>query len=197
MAIPILWKDVPEWEGKYWVSNTGIVKGRRGELKQWVSDKGYRVVSLERGAKKDGTRHSEFASVHRLVAMAFIPNPDNLPQVNHIDENPNNNNAENLEWCTPKYNMNYGEGAKTRRLKIDYSAQERKDIARENGKKTTSKKVIQLTKEGEVIKMYNSVHEASRYTGIDMSHISQVANNIKNRSTAGGFKWAFSKGGVL
>lgn len=46
--------------------------------------------------------------IHRLVAQAFIPNPDNLPCVNHKDENPNNNNVDNLEWCTQKYNCNYG-----------------------------------------------------------------------------------------
>lgn len=197
MGVPVIWRDVPGWEGRYWVSNTGLVKGRKGELKHWVSDKGYHVVSLEKGSKKDGTRYAKFANVHRLVAMAFIPNPNNYPQVNHIDENPSNNNVDNLEWCTAKYNMSYGEGAKTRSSKIDYSTQKRKDIARENGGKTTSKKVYQFTKKGELVKVYKSIHEAGRATGINSSHIGEVANRSKIRSTAGGFVWSFSKGGIL
>lgn len=196
MGVPVVWRSIPGWEGKYWVSNTGIVKGRRKELKQWKSDLGYCVVSLEKG-KRGGDRESKFMNVHRAVAMAFIPNPNNLPQVNHKDENPSNNNVDNLEWCSAKYNMNYGDGAKTRHLKIDYSTEKRKDLARENGAKTTSKKVYQFTKKGELVKVYKSIHEAGRATGINSSHIGEVANRSKIRSTAGGFVWSFSKGGIL
>lgn len=196
MGLPVVWKDVVGWENKYQVSSDGRVRGRKGELRQWKSELGYCVVSLEKG-RKGMDRISKFALVHRLVAMAFIPNPNNLPQVNHKDENPSNNSASNLEWCTAKYNMNYGEGGKTRHLKIDYSTQARKDLARINGAKTTSKKIYQITKQGEMIKMYKSIKEASRYTGINPSHISEVANGSKVRRTAGGFVWSFSKGGVL
>lgn len=195
MALPVLWRPVVGWEGKYWVSNTGLVKGRKSELKHWISKLGYHTVSLERGSKKDGTRCSKFANVHRLVAEAFVPNPNRYPQVNHKDENPSNNRADNLEWCTAKYNMNYGNGAKTRHLKIDYSTQERKDLARKNGAKTTCKGVLQINKKGEIVAEYKSIHDAYRATRIH--HIGDVANGSKIRSTAGGFSWAFSKGGVL
>lgn len=195
MALPVLWKPVVGWEDKYWVSNTGLVKGRKGELKQRVSKHGYRSVSLEKGTRKNGDRIATTAFVHRLVAKAFIPNVHNYSQVNHKDENPSNNKVDNLEWCTAKYNMNYGEGSKTRHLKIDYSTQERKDLARKNGAKTTCKGVLQINKKGEIVAEYKSIHDAYRATGIH--HIGAVANGSKIRSTAGGFSWAFSKGGIL
>lgn len=195
MALPVLWRPVVGWEGKYWVSNTGLVKGRKGELKQRVLDRGYRSISLEKGSRNKGERVSKCALVHRLVAEAFIPNPHDYPQVNHKDENPSNNRADNLEWCTAKYNMNYGNGAKTRHSKIDYSTQERKDLARKNGAKTTCKGVLQINKKGEIVAEYKSIHDAYRATRIH--HIGDVANGSKIRSTAGGFSWAFSKGGIL
>lgn len=197
MSLPVLWLPVVGWEGKYWVSNTGLVKGRKGELKQRVLTHGYRSVSLEKGTRKNGDRIATTAFVHRLVAKAFIPNVYNYSQVNHKDEDPSNNKADNLEWCTAKYNMNYGEGAKTRHLKIDYSTQKRKDIARKNGAMTTSKEVTQINKKGEIVAKYKSIQEASRATNIHRSNIGRVANGDECRRTAGGYKWAFSKGGVL
>lgn len=114
-----IWADIPGWEGKYQVSNKGRVKklagfyfcGHRGEqiretpemiMKQFVRNKGYLGIRLSNGVER------KTYLVHRLVATAFIPNPDNLPQVNHKDENPSNNCVENLEWCDNKYNCNYG-----------------------------------------------------------------------------------------
>ena len=193
MGLPVLWKPVVGWEGKYWVSNTGLVRGVKGVLKTHATKQGYRTVTLERGPRDN--RKCKNALVHRLVATAFLPNINNFPQVNHKDEDKNNNNVDNLEWCTAKYNMNYGEGAKTRHLKIDYSTEKRKTIARENGGRTTSKVVIQLNEKGEIVAMYKSIHEAYRATKI--RHIGEVANGLTNRSTAGGFGWAFSKGGAL
>ena len=195
MGLPVLWVPVVGWENYYWVSNTGRVKGRHKELRHWVSNTGYHTVSLEKGSRSKGERVSKYALVHRLVAEAFIPNPHAYPQVNHKDENKDNNSVENLEWCTAKYNMNYGDGAKTRHLKIDYSTQERKDLARKNGAKATSKGVLQINKKGEIVAEYKSIHDAYRATRI--RHIGEVANGSKVRSTAGGFYWAFSKGGVL
>ena len=101
-----IWKDIEGYEGLYQVSNTGKVKSFRGNkekiLKATVMPHNYRRVQLS----KDGKNRGFF--VHRLVAKAFIPNPDNLPIINHKDEDPSNNNMENLEWCTYKYNSNYG-----------------------------------------------------------------------------------------
>ena len=105
-----IWKDIPGYEGLYQVSNYGNVKslnyrGTKGKhkcLKQNTDKYGYKVVIL--------ANHGKYKSykVHRLVASAFIENPNNYPQVNHLDENPANNNYLNLEWCTAKYNINYG-----------------------------------------------------------------------------------------
>lgn len=108
-----VWKDVPDYEGYYQVSNKGNVRsvdrvkcdGIRMKgitRKQHADSCGYMLVALS----KDGKQ--KHLSVHRLVALAFIPNPDNLPQVNHKDEVRNHNNVENLEWCSIIYNQNYG-----------------------------------------------------------------------------------------
>lgn len=113
-----VWKDIQDYDGLYQVSNLGRVKSidrkvlqfngysysyriYRGKiLKQSVTNNGYKKVTLYN--KKPKT-----ISVHRLVAQAFIPNPNNYSQVNHIDENKENNCVNNLEWCDSKYNINY------------------------------------------------------------------------------------------
>lgn len=101
-----IWKDIEGYEGLYQVSNKGRVKSfHSGEgkiMKPGTHPLGYKSVTLFKDKK------GKVAKVHRLVAQAFIPNPENLPVINHKDENPSNNNVENLEWCTQKYNLNYG-----------------------------------------------------------------------------------------
>ena len=115
-----IWRDINSYEGLYQVSNLGNVKRvkaiitdvaqgsiRQREfssrvLKQSVAGCGYLSVKLS----KDGKVHR--FNVHKLVAQAFIPNPDNLPEINHKDENKLNNCVDNLEWCTSMYNANYG-----------------------------------------------------------------------------------------
>lgn len=106
------WKDIVGYEGKYQVTATGRIRtlnfkgtGIAQELFPIKNKCGYLTIQLY----KDGRYHHY--GVHRLVAMAFIPNPYNLPQVNHKDEDKTNNNVDNvdnLEWCTAKYNSNYG-----------------------------------------------------------------------------------------
>lgn len=104
-----IWKDIPGYEGKYEVSNLGNVRSlnynHTGEiklLKQGTNKKGYKLVNLCKNGKQ------KCYLIHRLVAMTFIPNPNNLPIINHKDENKVNNNVKNLEWCTIAYNNNYG-----------------------------------------------------------------------------------------
>ena len=112
-----IWKDIEGYEGLYEVSSYGRVRSlgqfvnhnyggyayRKGRLlKPGLGSRGYLSVTLSKnGIQKQYT-------VHRLVAQAFIENPDNLPQVNHKDEDRTNNNVTNLEWCDAKYNVNYG-----------------------------------------------------------------------------------------
>lgn len=96
--------SVPGYEGLYEISNLGNIKSlRSGKLmKKTKNNDGYEAVSLTKNGKSRGY------FVHRLVALTFIPNPDNLPEVNHKDECRDNNVVDNLEWCTKKYNRNYG-----------------------------------------------------------------------------------------
>lgn len=98
------WRAVPGYEGLYEVSNMGNVRNVRRNtlLKLSKTNDGYIQVWLY----KNGIRNR--FQVHRLVCQAFLPNPDNLPQVNHRDEVKINNRVENLEWCDGKYNVNYG-----------------------------------------------------------------------------------------
>lgn len=147
-------------------------------LKENIGKTGYRTVELfnDNGSKR--------LLVHRIVATAFIPNPDGLPQINHKDENKANNHVENLEWCSAKYNMNYGEAAKTRHLKIDYTTIQRKVLARENGKKACVP-VLQFDKNGKFINRYESVKDA--YEATNILHISECCHN--RRKTAGGYVW--------
>ena len=99
-----IWKDIAYYEESYQISNYGRVRNKKTNKYKAQHDngKGYLTVDLW----KNNKGKKEY--VHRLVALAFIPNPDKLPQVNHKDEDKQNNYVENLEWCTAKYNNNYG-----------------------------------------------------------------------------------------
>ena len=102
------------FDSKYAVTEDGRVYSFASKtfLKPQVTGKGYLTVQLGRG------RNYKPYRVHRLVAEAFIPNPDNLPEVNHIDEDKTNNSVDNLEWCTRQYNLNYGTGRQRAREKV-------------------------------------------------------------------------------
>jgi hypothetical protein len=106
--------------------------------------------------------------IHRLLATQFIENKLNLPMVNHKDGNKLNNNVDNLEWCSYSYNSKH---------------------AIENCLLNSRKKVIQISKEDEVIKHFDSIIEASSFTSIDGTNISRVCNG--QRKTAGGYSWKF------
>lgn len=124
------------------------------------------LVDLYKGNK----RHQML--VHRLVAMTFIINLNNYNVVNHKDENKQNNCVDNLEWCTQKYNMNYGMCAKK--------------IAKAN-----SKKIIQLDKCGNILNNFSSIIEAERQTKISNGCICDVLHG--RRKTAGGYIWQYAK----
>lgn len=126
---------------------------------------GYNRITL----CKDGK--VKYILIHRLVALAFIPNPDNLPIINHKDENPSNNNVENLEWCSIKYNNTYG------------TRLERSAIA-------NWKPIRQFTKDGLFIKEYTSLKEAARQTGFYKSAISQCCNGKLKSSH--GYIWRYA-----
>lgn len=117
--------------------------------------------------------------VHRLVAEAFISNPNNLPQVNHKDENKKNNSVDNLEWCDAKYNSNYG-------TKIERFIEKNT-----NGKK--SKKVYQYTIDGELVNEWKSTMDVQRTLGYKNSCISSCCRKTKYNHTYKGFVWSYEK----
>lgn len=161
-------------DGRIWSNKT------KKFLRPSCTKRGYKSIELfnDEGSKR--------FNIHRLVAEAFIPNPNHLPQVNHKDEDPRNNCVSNLEWCTAKYNMNYGVGAITRHSKIDYTKEVFKINARINGKKV-SVPVYMYTKEGNFIRAFNSIKEASNYMNIHSTNIARAS--LGERPTAGGYVW--------
>ena len=178
-----IWKDIKGYEGLYQVSSEGRVKildrvttGKGGRkyhrkeriLKYRMTHDGYLQVGM---SNKDGRK---YLSVHRLVAKAFIKNPENKPQVNHKDEVKTNNCVDNLEWMTAKENCNYGT---------------RNERAGKASGKARSKPVIQYTKDGELVKVWSSTYEVERQRGFSHNSISLVARGI--RKTCGGFVWKY------
>lgn len=98
------WFPVERYEGIYWISNKGRIRNKKGQIMRPVDNgKGYLRYNLFR---HKGRGKTEYA--HRLIAEAFIPNPNGLPEINHKDENKKNNDINNLEWCSHKYNQGYG-----------------------------------------------------------------------------------------
>lgn len=167
-----IWKSLPiEGFEHYQVSNLGNVRnssykgtGRALNMKLHKDKDGYPRVSLRQ----------KMFRVNRLVAIAFIPNPNNLPQVNHKDEVKDNNRVENLEWCDNVYNSNYG------------TKKERLSKSKMN---TNCKAVCQCDMDGNVIKIWPSVCELERQFGYDPGLISSRCRGKGN--TAYGFKWKY------
>ena len=163
-----IWKDIKDYEGLYQVSNLGRVKslkyGKEKILKSCKLNNGYLIVNLH----KEGKQKHYY--IHRLVATAFIPNPDNLSQVNHINEDKTDNRVENLEWCDNKYNINYG----TRNERIG---------------KTNSIPILQFDLDGEFVKKWDSIMQVERELGFDNSGICMCCKG--KRKSAYGYKWRY------
>lgn len=166
-----IWKDVVGYEGLYQVSNLGrvksidrVIKHKNGKIlkhkekiKALTKDrKGYLKVFISKNCKHKNLR------VHRLVAQAFIPNPHNLSQVNHKDEDKNNNCVDNLEWCECQYN-------------VDYSL---------------SKKVCQYDMNGKLLKIWKSIIDASRNLQIPDDNIGKCCKGKYKQS--GGYVWRYA-----
>ena len=162
-----IWKDIPEYEGFYQVSNLGRIRRNNNILKVRDNGYGYLTVNLCKNNK------IKRKYIHRLVALAFLPNKDNLPQVNHKNENKQDNRVENLEWCTPKYNANYGD---------------------RNKKCTIAKRILQGklvarydSKDNIIDKMYMS--EAINFKGVHYANLRKCCLGLQK--TAGGYKWRY------
>ena len=183
------WRDVVGYEGLYSVNDMGDIFSHITNkiLKHSITPTGYHTVELFR---RDGSK-SKRLLIHRLVATAFLPNPNNCPQINHLDENKSNNAVSNLEWCTAKQNMNYGEMAKIRHTLIDYGNQKRKEIARKNGRRV-SRPVDQFDTNGNYISSFDSIRDAERAFGVSNSHIAECCKG-KRYKTVYGFIWKYRK----
>ena len=180
-----VWKDIKGYEGKYQISNMGRVKslnyrhtGKEGIMKGVADGYGYLQVKLW----KDGKDKKYM--INRLVAQAFLPNPDNLPEVNHKDEDKTNNKVENLEWCTRAYNLTYNGRAE----KVGKKLRGRK-LTEEHIKKI-SKPVFSVDKESGLIMWWKSAREAERQTGINNSNIIACCKGKVN--SAGGHIWFYA-----
>jgi len=168
-----IWKDVPGWVGILQVSNLGRIKKLN-----YRNSRNAKILDL----KPDNSGYIKYRykkectlKVHRLVALAFIPNPDNLPQINHKNEIKTDNRVENLEWCTAQYNILYNGLSKRIGEKL------------KNG--PCAKPIVMMDKNNNVIKIWPSTTEIERTMGFDRSNINKVCRN--ERKYANGYKWKF------
>lgn len=178
-----IWKDVVGFEGRYQVSNFGNVKSLSfrnqkisKNLAQKVNNQGYKIVQL-----CERKRNIPFL-VHRLVAMAFVDNPNNYPIVNHKDENPLNNNADNLEWCTYSYNRIYS---------MDMHPEMRKELVENLTKYSTRnkkgvphkhyKQVAILDDSNSIINIYDNASTAAKILGLHTCNVTEVCKANRKR----------------
>lgn len=178
-----VWKDIPGYEGLYQVSSLGRVRSfgryvknrykmiwRAGKtLKQGKDNKGYMTVVL--CANKQQTK-----KVHRLVASAFLPNPENKPQINHINGNKQDNRTDNLEWCSQSENMLHAWA--TGLQKREHKKNDSRSI-----------KITQYSCDMKKLEVFPSMMEAERKTGIHSASISRAA---KHGGKAGGYIWKYA-----
>lgn len=209
MSMQELWKDLKRFDNLYQVSNKGrvrslihnvILKPANIAYRNQEKSNGYQVVNIKK----------KIYYVHRLVAEEFIPNPDNLPQINHKDGNKQNNNVENLEWCTNSENMShaYRLGLICRtKSKCSKNQEKWREIFgkkyhatkantifkeqwfKEKYIKPNQKAIIQLDKNGNKIKEWESMKLAGEKLNISKQNISACCRGI--RKTAGGFIWKY------
>lgn len=169
------WKEIEGFDGKYLVNSKGEIYStlRNRFVKQRVTEKGYKRVTLTtNGVKKDFL-------VHRLVASAFVENKENLPFVNHKDENKSNNQAENLEWCTSEYNHNYF----LDRHRSEYIRKFQKTVKRFG-------RINQYDLDGRFIANFIDCNEASRKTGSNATSIWRCCKGEIRYSN--GYRWEFA-----
>lgn len=182
-----VWKDIPEYQNYYQVSSFGRVKSLERTVKSKPSSKhpdgrtitykekvlspmydlsGYQFVQLYKQDKFKSKR------IHRVVAEVFIPNPNNLPQVNHKDENKENNSIDNLEWCTSKDNVNYGTG-KYRKV-------------------TNNIPIAQYTLDGQLVAEYSSASQAAAALNIHQARSRDILRVCRGiGKTVKGYTWKF------
>lgn len=169
-----IWKDIPGYEGLYQISNLGRVKSYMerakvpGEIIKATATmkNGYHTTSLYKNGK------TVTKLIHRMVAEAFVDNPYGYKEINHKDENKNNNCADNLEWCTRKYNQNFGSC-----------------ISR--GSEKQSKRILQFSLDGTFIGAYVRAHSIEKKLGLSRGVIGKCCR--LEMPTAAGFVWRYAE----
>ena len=199
------WRDIKGYEGKYQVSNLGRVKSlkdskenyREKILSNSTDKRGYSNVNLYKNGKRN------YFKVHRLVAEAFIPNPNNYPQVNHKDENKTNNCVSNLEWCTHEYNINYGTRNKrvSEKMKgIEFTEERKKKLSQNHSdykgsKNPRARKVLCITtgRKFDCIKEALELYSLKEHTksSITMCCKGKLKSAGKHPVTGESLKWKY------
>ena len=182
------WRAVPGYEGFYEISNLGRIRNIKKShiLNTYMQKNGYKAIVLCRNKM-----HKHWL-VHRLVAQAFIPNPNNWPVINHINEIKDDNRVGNLEWCTRSYNSRYGNRVKKFLEHTNFSASTKNGLARAH--KLALKPVLQFSLNGEFIKKWDSAHQYAK----QFPDRPNMANGISKCcrgviGTAYGYKWQYTE----
>lgn len=196
------WRNIERYEGLYQVSNYGRVKSLERSYTERNSRKATHTLEeriLKPSKYSEGylfvtfTKNDErkIKKIHRLVAEAFIPNPNGLPQVNHKDENKANNCVDNLEWCDNKYNSNYGSRGK--RIGDKLKGKKRPKYISDKIANALSKQVYQYTLDGELVKIWSSTCECGR-NGFHQGAVAACCRKCFNREGNNiykGHKWSY------
>lgn len=192
------WRDIPQYEGLYQVNNQGQIRSidrivrRNGEttknlrgfiLLPLYQKSGYMFVFLSKNGK------AKRMAIHRAVALAFIPNPENKPEVNHINEDKTDNRVENLEWATIKENRNYGTRIARGIANRNQTGEKNGMFGKRGSLNPNSKKVLQYDLSGQFIREYDSVKMAAEMTHSNASSIARVANGYLKQTNS--FIWRY------
>lgn len=213
-----IWKSVPKYEDRYQVSSLGRVRSlnyrRSGSisLMRLTTDKdGYHIVYLF--SNSENGRRYQYFRVGRLVGIVFIPNPENKPEIDHINGVRTDDRVENLRWTTRKENDNnphclrkksltrmgeknpqFGKKASTetrRKLSESHKGIRHSDAWKLNSAAGLWKKVVQMDGDGRIIRVWDSIKEATEALKLTRGKISSVCNHYAGRKTCGGYKWEF------